>query len=95
MNKLPAAHIDALVATLTFKFSRIEDSNTTVCAALLPGDFRVGLGDSACINPENFDFETGKKYSKERAIENATNNLWQLEGYVLKTTGNLSEVLKP
>lgn len=94
MNKVPAEHIAAMVNTLSFKFSHVEETTTVICLAILPNGFRVGNGDSACIDPEEFNFNTGKEIAKERAIKHATDNLWLLEGYLLKTTGNLSVIPK-
>ncbi len=91
-NKVEVAHIQAMVRSLEFKFERIGDTTTTVCYAFLPNGFTVGKGDSACVDPANFDYELGCKYAKERAVADATNNLWMLEGYVLKTTGAVTKL---
>jgi hypothetical protein len=45
----------------------------------LPNGFTV-LGRAACVNPNNFDYEVGSKICRENAI----NELWQLEGYILQ-----------
>jgi hypothetical protein len=90
--RVEKAHIDKMVASLTFKFARIEDTTTTVCEAFLPNGFSVGSGKSACVDPNNFNYEDGCKYAKERCIQDATNTLWQLEGYLLKVTGSVSGV---
>lgn len=52
---------------------------TTVCVLTLSNGFEV-VGSSACVQPEQYDFETGKKY----AYENAFNKVWELEGYRLQ-----------
>lgn len=80
-----------IVNTLTFKYAVIEDTTTTICKAVLPNGFTVGTGEAACLDPNNFDLELGKKYAQERAIVDATNELWKLEGYLLKTTGKVSK----
>lgn len=51
----------------------------TFCILTLENGFTV-TGQSACASPENFDPEIGKKI----AYENARENIWQLEGYLLK-----------
>ena len=51
----------------------------TFCVIVLKNGFTV-TGESACVSPENFDAEIGKKI----AYENARNKIWQLEGYLLK-----------
>lgn len=38
------------------------------------------LGRAACVNPANFDIEIGRQLARE----DAENQLWQLEGYVLQ-----------
>lgn len=85
--------VDALVEALKFEFERVGETTTTVCYAFLPGGFRVGHGDSACVDPRNYDFEEGCKWAKERALIDAKNTLWQLEGYLLKVTGYTSDIL--
>ena len=61
-----------------------------VCEAFLPNGFSVGSGKSACVDPSNFDYELGCKYAQERAEKDAIDNLWMLEGYLLKVTGKVS-----
>lgn len=53
---------------------------TTVCCLTLKNGFEV-LGESACVDPANFNEELGRKYAYERAFE----KLWQLEGYRLQS----------
>ena len=84
-------HIEAMMATLLFKYERIAATTTTVCYAFLPDGFRIGHGDSACVDPANYNYEDGKKYAKQRAIRDAYDNLWQLEGYLLHRTGRVSD----
>lgn len=91
VDKVEASEIDALVNSLVFKYARIGDTTTTVCEAFLPNGFSVGSGKSACVNPDNYDFELGCKYAKENALSNATQELWKLEGYMLKTIGRTSK----
>jgi hypothetical protein len=38
------------------------------------------LGESACVNPSDFDAEIGRNYAREKAKE----KIWSLEGYRLK-----------
>lgn len=90
-NKVDYAHIQALTESLEYKFERVGDTTVTGCWAFLPSGFQVGYGESACVDPNNFDFELGKKYAKERCVVNATNKLWELEGYLLSVTGATSD----
>ncbi len=97
-DKVAFEHIQNLIDSLTFEYARIGETTTTVCEAFLPNGFSVGSGKSACVDPNNFDYELGCKYAKENALEAAKNTLWQLEGYLLKVTGKTSDkhpVIKP
>jgi hypothetical protein len=51
----------------------------TFCVLVLKNGFTV-TGESACVSPENFDAETGRKLARN----NAVNKIWSLEGYLLK-----------
>ena len=51
----------------------------TFCILILKNGFTV-TGESACVSPENFDAEIGRKIARE----NARNKIWMLEGYLLK-----------
>lgn len=51
----------------------------TICVLLLRNGFTV-LGKSACASPENFDAELGRKIARADAV----NQIWPLEGYLLK-----------
>ena len=51
----------------------------TVCCLTLKNGFNV-TGESAAASAENFDKEIGEKIAKE----NARNQIWALEGYMLK-----------
>ncbi|EGR1129016.1 hypothetical protein EDL57_13435 [Vibrio cholerae] len=93
LTSVSKAHINTLLASLNFHFERIGQTTTTVCYAFLPNGFRVGHGDSACVNPANYDYAEGCKWAKENAIKSATQNLWMMEGYLLKVTGQTSDRL--
>ena len=49
---------------------------TVVCVTLKNG-FTI-TGESACVDPVNFDKAIGEKY----ALENAIQKLWSLEGHL-------------
>jgi len=51
----------------------------TVCCLTLRNGFTV-TGESACVSPENFDADLGKRIARD----NAKNKIWALEGYLLK-----------
>lgn len=52
----------------------------TFCVLTLRNGFMV-TGESACVSPENFDAEVGRKIARDNAIE----KVWPLMGYELKT----------
>lgn len=51
----------------------------TIAVIVLENGFTV-VGHSACASPENYDEELGIKI----ALENAREQIWPLEGYLLK-----------
>lgn len=53
---------------------------TTICCLTLKNGFEV-IGTSACVDPENFNEELGKKY----AYEVAKNDVKEFEGYRLQS----------
>jgi len=55
------------------------DTCLTVCCLTLSNGFNT-VGHSACASPENFNKEIGEKIS----FRNARDQIWQLEGYLLK-----------
>ena len=61
-------------------YHRVPDTTVTICAITLKNGFTV-VGDSACIDPENFDHNIGEQV----AYNNAFEKIWQLEGYRIKS----------
>ena len=53
---------------------------TVIAILILENGFEI-IGTSACVDPDNFDFEIGKKYAREKAID----QIWMLEGYLLQS----------
>ena len=51
----------------------------TFCVLVLRNGFTV-TGENACVSPENFDAEIGRKVARENAIS----KMWPLLGYALK-----------
>lgn len=91
-TKVEFTHIQTMASSLSYEYAKIG-AKTTVCCAFLPCGFQVASGESACVDPANYDQELGEKYAKERAEANAINKLWELEGYLLKVTGSTSDKL--
>lgn len=52
----------------------------TLCVLVLQNGFTV-VGKSACASPANFDSDLGKRIARADAV----NQVWPLEGYLLKT----------
>ena len=61
------------------QFHVFPGSQLTVCVLTLSNGYTV-TGESACVDPANFDAEIGERV----AFENAFNKIWALEGYLLK-----------
>lgn len=57
----------------------------TFCILIMKNGFKV-TGESACVDPVNYNFELGKKYARENAIS----KLWPILGYELCTQLNES-----
>lgn len=69
--------IDSVIASEQYHV--FPGSCTTVCELTLTNGFNV-IGTSACASPENFNKEIGEGIARKNARE----QIWQLEGYLLK-----------
>lgn len=58
----------------------------TFCVLVLRNGFTV-TGESACVSPENFDAELGRKIARKHAVD----KIWALEGYALRNRMNAPE----
>lgn len=76
-NKLTVEDIELKIKDK--KFTILEDGKTTICNIYLENGFTV-RGESACVDPSNFNKEIGERIS----FENAKNKIWLLEGYLLQ-----------
>lgn len=61
------------------KFTILEDGKTTICNLYLQNGFTV-RGESACVDPKNFNKDMGEKIS----FSNAFDKVWLLEGYLMQ-----------
>ena len=61
-------------------YYRVPDTTVTICAITLKNGFTV-VGESACIDPDNFNHSIGEQV----AYNNAFEKIWQLEGYRIKS----------
>lgn len=75
-NKVTEEYIKSRIKET--KFSVLPETTMTLCYIRMVNGFIV-LGESACVDPNNFDEQLGK----EIAFKNAMGKLWALEGYVL------------
>lgn len=60
------------------EFHVIQNSTVTICSITLDNGYSV-RGESACVNPDNFNKEIGERI----AHDNAFKNLWPLFGFLL------------
>ena len=74
LQKLTSEDLEALIEAV--EYTSVPASTATVCVLRLHCGFIV-TGQSACLNPEDFDLEIGKDIAYEKAFE----KLWDLEGY--------------
>lgn len=77
--RLTPADIDAQIKYCEYWI--VPNTTTTVCAMILQNNFVV-TAMSAAASMENFDKEIGEQV----AYENARQQIWALEGYLLKQT---------
>jgi len=75
--------IEALMARVQYKVHVVEGTTTTQATAMLDG-FTLSIGQTACVDPTNFNEELGRKYAIIDAEYKAQKKLWELEGYRLK-----------
>lgn len=77
-NTVTQERIQHLLDTAEYRTCTVF-GKCTVLAAKLENGF-VLVESSACVDPENYDEETGHKICYERIA----NKLWELEGYALQ-----------
>lgn len=65
-----------------------DNTTSTFVHAYLDGKFFLGTGFSACVSEENFNSEIGERIARQKAEVEATNKLWELEGYRLYSSLN-------
>lgn len=75
--RLTPDDIDAVI--VDEEYCVFSHSQMTVCCLTLRNGFNT-TGYSACVSPENFDAEIGRKIARKNARE----QIWGLKGYLLK-----------
>lgn len=85
-EKIASEHyFTAYAGAKAFRITRDEPANSealkllTLCVLVMRNGFTV-VGKSACASPENFDAELGRKIARQDAF----NQIWPLEGYLLR-----------
>ncbi|WP_419635222.1 Gp49 family protein [Thiolapillus sp.] len=76
-NKITREHIESVIEKKDFH--KIKGTTITLCVLTLKNGYTV-TGESACVDPENFDDEIGKQVAYQHAFE----KIWRLEGYLLQ-----------
>lgn len=76
-NRVDITHLLSKVANT--QYAVLPNSTVTLCVLYLKNG-HVIVGKSACVDPGSFNQAEGEKY----AFEDALNELWPLEGYLLQ-----------
>lgn len=76
-NRLTPDDIDNTIVSADYY--RFPKTNHTVCCLTLNNGFTL-IGQSACVDPANFD----AGIANQLAFEDARQKVWELEGYLLK-----------
>jgi hypothetical protein len=75
-EKVTKASIEAKIAKVDYLV--LPESTVTLCNITLKNGYSV-RGESACVDPRNFNVEIGKGLAYKQAFD----RLWPLEGYLL------------
>lgn len=73
-NKVTKEYMETRIKDVAYTVNE----TLTICIITLDNGFK-SIGESACIDPANFNKELGEKYAKERAFE----KLWPLFDFSL------------
>ena len=79
-NTVTKSQIDRILDTAD-KQEHVFWDKELVVSYLLPNGFSI-VGRGACVDPANFDIEIGRSVARD----DAENQLWKLEGYLLQQT---------
>lgn len=78
MKKLTEEYLEKQIVSK--EFIRPESQPTLTLCVLVTKNGCAVIGQSACVDPEEFREETGQNVSYKHAF----GQLWQLEGYLLR-----------
>jgi hypothetical protein len=74
--KVTIEQIESKITSETYLV--LPDGRTTLCILSLENGYTI-TGKSACVMASEFDLVLGRKYARENAVE----QIWPLEGYLL------------
>jgi hypothetical protein len=77
-EKVTKEYMESRIKHVTYLHHSASLPTLTVCAIILDNGYHV-LGESACVDPINFDPKIGQSL----AYQNAFNKLWPLFGFLL------------
>lgn len=87
MKKLTLGNIESNIVNEWY--IHVPGGTMTICVLTTKSGFQV-TGESACINPADFNTELGKQHAKGMALD----KLWPLMGYQLKEENFVSKTAK-
>jgi len=76
-NRVTPKRIDRAIERVDYH--QFKNTTTTVCCITLRNGFTC-IGESACVDPENFNRRKGEAI----AYDNARQKIWALEGYLIR-----------
>jgi hypothetical protein len=76
-NRVTLGDIQSQVKSVYYHV--VPDTTLTICVLTLKNGYTV-MGSSACVDPASFNKAVGEQI----AYDNALNEIWALEGYLLK-----------
>ena len=80
-NKVTQEKIEKIINESEFQTFHKVFGKQCIVVAKLPNGFTV-VGESACVDPSNYDEKIGENIAKNRIKE----RLWELEGYRLQNS---------
>ena len=75
-EKVTKASIESKIEKVDYMV--LPDSTVTLCNITLKNGFSI-RGESACVDPRNFNIDIGKGLAYKQAFD----KIWPLEGYLL------------
>jgi hypothetical protein len=81
--RVTAAQIDEMMKSISYVTVVPAGSTSTFVHAYYKKRFFLASGHSACVSPENFNEEIGRKIALAKAMDAARDKLWELEGWAL------------